>query len=277
MRYILSLLVFFISFSIAAQSGDLPFQVLIAKDASIYGEPVQPLQLVDDVTSIEVKEGGFLSLVHQGGSTYEHTEKIFTFYLKPEELKNRKERPQLDILYADSAIVDQTKTISVLYPVFDRSGYLEWNQEEPFELYWHMKDDPITSFKLQVSDNSGNKIQDFPTSLHTYQLKPNTYGLKDGTFIFKISISFAGETIESKTHTVQLKSAPMYEKKATDLILKALELEFQPELALPSWQQALEKPNGKFYADLYQKFLIRNKTKLRAAGQDVEQLLSQNK
>lgn len=278
MRLIVSLLILSISLHLPAQNiNDLPFQVLVAKDASVYGTPVEPLQMIDDVTSIEVKEGGFLSLVHKGGTTYEHTEKIFTFYLKPEKLKERQERPRLEVLYMDSTVLDPTNIITVLYPPFDRSGYLVWNENEPFDLYWHLHDEPVVNYVLSVHDNSGSKIQDFRTRLHNYTLKPTTYGLQDGAFNFKITSTFAGETVESKTYSVQLKPGPENEKKATDVILKALELELSPELALPIWQEALAMPNGKFYKPLFEKFLIRNRRLLNAAGQDVQQLLSQNK
>ncbi|WP_462253334.1 hypothetical protein [Ekhidna sp.] len=278
MRKLVCLLILSIAIPLSAQeTSDLPFQVLVAKDASVYGTPVEPLQMVDDVTAIEVKEGGFLSLIHKGGTTYEHNEKIFTFYLKPEVMKDRKERPDLKVLYSDSTVLDPTKLITVLSPIFDRSGYLEWNENEPFELYWHLHDEPVVNYILAVSENGGGKIQDFRTRLHNYELKPSTYGLKEGSFIFKISSTFAGETIESKTYTVQLKSGPVYEKKATDLILKALDLELSPSLALPVWQEALSMKNGEFYKPLFQKFLIRNQGLLTDAGQDVQQLLSQNK
>lgn len=276
MRFFISLLILSIALHLPAQE-DKPFQVLVAKDANTYGIAVEPLQYVDDVTSIEVKEGGFLSLVHKGGTTFEHTEKIFTFYLKPEELKDRKERPPLELLYMDSTVLDPTKIITVLHPPFDRSGYLVWDESEPFELFWHLHDEPVLNYVLSVNNSDGGKIQDFRSRLHSYTLKPNTYGLSDGIFTFKISSTFAGETVESKTYTVQLKSAPDYKKKATDLILKALDLELSPDLALPVWQEALAMPNGKFYKPLFVKFLIRNSDVLTATGQDVQLLLSQNK
>ena len=274
-RYSILFLIIF-QLSVYGQE-ELPFQVLVAKDASIYGEPVKNLQMIDDVTSIEVKEGGFLSLVHLDGTTYEHTEKIFTFYLKPEELRKLDERPRLDILYMDSTYLDPTKIITALYPPFDPSGYVEWNENEPFELFWHLHDEPVVNYVLAVNTNDGVKIQDFRTRLHKYTLKPETYGLKDGIFNFKISSTFAGETVESKTYTVALKSGKTYPKKATDLVLKALFLELSPDLALPIWQEALAMPNGNFYKPLFQKFLIRNQEILAKAGEDVQQLLSQNK
>lgn len=278
MRSLISLLILSLSFCLSAQeSSDLPFQVLVTKDASIYGTEVKPLQMIDDVTSIEIKEGGFLSLVHKGGTTYEYTEKIFTFYLKPEKLKDRQTRPWLNILYSDTTVLDPTKLITVLHPTFDRSGYLEWNENEPFEIFWHLHDEPVLTYKLKVSDGNGNKIQEFPTRLHKYLLKPTTYGLEDGTFSFQISSTFAGETIQSKTYTGKIVPGPKYDKKATDIVLKALDLELSPELALPVWQEALSMPNGPFYRELFQKFLIRNQAVLTAAGQDVQQLLSQNK
>ncbi|MEM7298876.1 MAG: hypothetical protein AAF391_11490 [Bacteroidota bacterium] len=276
MRAVIATLVS-INFLLAQQSSDLPFQVLVAKNATIHGEEVKALKYVDDVTSIEVGEGGFLSLVHAGGTTYEMRERIFTFYLKPEELKERKIRPPLELLYMDSVVLDQTKLITVLYPPFDRSGYLVWDENEPFNVFWHLHDEPIINYILSVSDGNGNKIQDFRTKRHEYELKPTTYGLQTPTFIFKLSSTFAGETIESKTYTIELKSAPPYEKKAADVVLKALDLELSPTLALKAWQEVLGLPNANEYSDLYEKFLKRNSSILTAAGEDVQQLLSQNK
>ena len=187
MRYFIGLLILSSTLHLTAQV-DKPFQVLVAKDAHTYGISVEPLQYVDDVTSIEVKEGGFISLVHRGGTTYEYTETIFTFYLKPEELKNREERPPIDMLYMDSTVLDPTKVITVLYPPFDRSGYLVWNENEPFELSWHLHEEPVLNYILSVHTSDGAKIQDFRTALHQYTLKPATYGLSDGQFSFQISI-----------------------------------------------------------------------------------------
>ena len=113
--------------------------------------------------------------------------------------------------------------------------------------------------------------------LKEYEFKPNTYGLKDGTFSFKIKSTYADKTIESKTYTVQPKEGPIYERKAADLVVKALDLELSPELALPVWQEAMTKPNGIHYQELFRKFLIRNKQALSTAGQDVQLLLSQSR
>ena len=162
-------------------------------------------------------------------------------------------------------------------PAFDRSGYLEWNENEPFDVYWEFSDKTFLNFILKVSTGSGSKIQDFRTQHTKYTLKPNTYGLSDGLFTFKVTSTFAGDTEESKTYTVQLKPAPAYPVKAADLILKALELESIPKFALPIWQEAIAKENGKFYLPLFEKFLLRNKVKLKASGVDVQQLLSQNR
>jgi hypothetical protein len=256
---------------------DLPFQVLVSKGASIYGEEVKPLQYVDDVTSIEVQDGGFLSLVHKGGTTYEKKEKIFTFYLKPEKLKERVERPRIAALYADSTILDQTKLITVLHPPFDRSGFLIWNEEEPFEFYWYMVDEPTLVYVVTVSDGEGNKIQDFRTKYNHYILKPLTFGLKNPSFMVQLSSTFAGETMSSKRYQIQLTKAPINPNKASDIVIKALDLEPSPTLALKAWQEAIQMPNGEFFVELYKLFLKRNRTILTAAGEDVELLLSQNK
>ncbi|WP_420316965.1 hypothetical protein [Ekhidna sp.] len=278
MRILVGLLILTISLHLPAQeTSDKPFQVLVAQNANVYGTPVEALHYIDDVTSIEIKEGGFVSLVHRGGTTYEHTETIFTFYLKPHELRNRSKRPNLELLYMDDAILDPAKVITVLYPPFDPTGFITWNENESFALYWYLQDKPVLNYILSVSDNKGNKIQDFRTSHNNYTLKPETYGLSDGVFTFKISSSFAGETMESKTYTVQLQAGTEYVVKATDLILKALDLEYSPDLALPVWQEALAMPNGEFYKPLFIKFLNRNESILSASGQDVQLLLSQNK
>lgn len=256
---------------------DLPFQVLVAKGATIYGEEVKPMQYIDDVTSIEVKGDGFLSLVHKGGTTYEKKEKIFTFYLKPEKLKDRIERPNVNALYADSTKLNQTKLITMLHPPFDNTGYLIWNEEEPFEFFWYLHDEPVLVYVLTVSDGDGNKIQDFRTKYHQYILKPLTFGLGKPIFMVQLSSTFAGETISSKQYQVQLAKAPVYPKKASDIVIKAIDLEPSPVLALKSWREVMEMPNGKFFTELYELFLRRNRVILIAAGEDVEQLLLQNK
>lgn len=272
------LLIILISNTLFAQDkSDLPFQVLVAQNASIYGDEVKPLQMVDDVTSIEVGENGFLSLVHKGGTTYEFREKIFTFYLKPEKLKDQNSGPNLDVLYSDSASQEVSKLITPIFPSFDRSGYIVWNKEEPFKLYWHFQDQPMENYILSVSDNVGNKIQDFRISSNVYEFRPSTFGLADHIFTFKISSTLGDETFSSKTYTVALQSAPVYEKKAADYVLKAADLEVNPTLALQAWHEALAMPNGKEYVFLFEKFLRRNEEHLTAAGQDVAQLLSQNK
>ena len=260
-----------------SQDKDLPFQVLVTNNATIYGVPVEPLQLVDDVTSIEVAADGFVALVHSGGTTYEMSEKVFTFYLKPEQLKDRKERPKLSVLYEDSTVLDQTKLITTLSPAFDRSGFLVWNKEEHMKVYWHLHDEPVLNYKISIFDKEGNKIQDYRTKHHEYVLKPSTYGLVDPFFSFRISSTFAGETIESKTYSVELQSAPTYEKKAADLVLQALDLELSPILALKVWQEVVGMPNGAQYSLLYQKFLMRNEMVLRSAGNNFDELLAEVK
>ena len=265
------------SFLTVAQSADdRPFQVLVSEGATIGDEQVEPLQFVDDVTSIDIAEGGFLSLVHKGGTTFEKREKIFTFYLKSDPLKNLEQRPDIGVLYEDSLQTSDERGISVLFPVFDRSGYIEWDENQPFDLFWHVPTGSMPSYIVTVNDNQGNKIQDFRTKLHKYLLEPSTYGLADGQFSFKIKSSFAGETLESKTYTVQLKSSKS-SRKAADHVLKALELEPNPALALPAWQQALQDENCDFYKALFVKFLNRNRKPLSTAGVDVDSLLLQNK
>ncbi len=275
LRHLFSIL-FCIPIYLTAQE-DLPFQVLVAEGATIYGKEVKPLQFIDDVTSVEVKEGGLLSLVHKGGTTYELTEKIFTFYLKPEELKDRAERPNLNVLYQDTLRLEQSRLIKILHPPFDRTGFLVWNEDEPFEFYWHLHEIPVLVYVITVSDGEGNKIQDFRTKKQEYILKPSTYGLENATFMVQLSNTFDGKSIDSKRFQIQLVKAPVYEKKASDLVIKALDLELSPTMALATWKQVLEMPNGEFYKELFQFFLVRNTEVLTAAGEDVELLLSQNK
>ncbi|MFK7953977.1 MAG: hypothetical protein AB8B73_14110 [Ekhidna sp.] len=275
LRHLFSFLICFPLFALSQE--DLPFQVLVANGATIYGSEVKPLQFVDDVTKIEVKDGGFLSLIHKKGTTYEQTEDIFTFYLKPEKLKNLDDRPNLNVLYSDTTILDQSQLITILHPPFDRSGFLVWNENEPFEFLWHLNDKPVVAYVLTLSDGDGNKIQDFRTKYNQYILKPATFGLEKPTFMVQLSSTFAGETISSKRYQVQLVDAPVYPKKATDLVMKALDLELSPVLALETWKEALKMPNGKNYVNLFDLFLKRNSETLIASGEDIEQLLSQNK
>ncbi len=278
MKNRLAFVILFITVSVGYSQVDKPFQVLGAKGATIGGFDVEPLQLVDDVTSIEVQEGGFISLVHEGGTTYEKKEKVFTFYLKPEELKNFSERPKLEILYEkDSIGLDQSKMVQVLYPPFDRSGFAVCNKNQPLEIFWHLYDEPVINYVISVNSNAGSKIQDFRTSRHNHVLKPNTYGLSDDVFNFKVKSTFAGKTIESKTHTVELKEAKNYPEKASDLVVKALYLEANTDMALTIWQEVFAKPNGDFYWPLFENFLLRNETILTESGKDVKQLLSQSK
>ena len=54
----------FIPQLVYSQTSDLPFQILVAKDVLLFGREAEPLTFVDDVTSLDVKPGGFLALVH---------------------------------------------------------------------------------------------------------------------------------------------------------------------------------------------------------------------
>ena len=276
LRQAIAFLLFFPQL-VFAQTSDLPFQILVAQDAYVYGKAIEPLSFVDDVTSIEVNPGGFLTLVHKGGTTYELKEKVFTFYLKPEKLKDLSTRPDLAILYADSAIADQTENIIVLHPVFDENRELKWETNTPFEFYWHMPDEPVIPYKISVSDSKGKKIQDYRTSRHNFTLKLNDYGLKEDTFIFQISRTLTGKTISSDEYRLTLVQAPTYDIKTSDLVLKALNMELSPVTALEVWKEIIGMENGKYYFLLFEKFLNRNKEVLIKSGEDVEQLLSQNK
>lgn len=260
-----------------SQTSDPAFQILVAKDAFIFGKAAEPLTLVDDVTSIEVKENGFVALVHKGGTTYEHKEKVFTFYLKPEKLKELNRRPNLKILYEDEASTDSSESIVVLHPQFNSNKTVVWSDSIPFEIFWHVPEDPVIAYKIAIRDHTGKKIQDYGTKKHSFVLKPYNLGLDEREFIFQISSTFAGETVRSAEHTINLKSGPEYPKKAADLVLQAANLDLSPIAALEVWKQVLRMENGKYYFELFEKFITRNKTLLTESGEDVELLLSQNK
>lgn len=262
---------------VSSQTSDFPFQVLVAEGASIFGKKVEPLTFIDDVTSIEVQQDGFLALVHKGGTTYELKEKIFTFYLKPEKLKERRNRPQLEVLYNTAKLKDLSDAIVMIHPNFDSLGVVNWIENEPIELYWHLQNEPVVSYKLRVSDHTGKKIQDFGTSKNSFILKPYNFGLQENEFIVELSSTLAGETSVSKKHYIRLQKSLKYPTKASDLVLKALNLEVSPVAALETWGQVLGAENGEYYYKLFETFVNRNKEALAGSIEDVEQLLSQNR
>ena len=270
-------LLLFIPQLIYSQTSEPAFQILIAKDAYIFGNPAEPLALVDDVTSIDVKENGFVALVHKGGTTYERKEKVFTFYLKPEKLKELTRRPNLQILYEEKASTDSSEAIVVLHPQFNSNKTVVWPDSTPFEIFWHIPEDPVIAYKITIRDHTGKKIQDYGTKKHSFVLKPYNFGLDEKEFIFQISSTFAGETSRSAEYTINLKSGPEYPKKASDLVLQAANLDLSPVAALEVWKQVLGMENGKYYFELFEKFISRNKSVLTESGEDVELLLSQNK
>ena len=262
---------------VISQTSDQHFQVMVAKDASIYGQEVEPLRFVDDVTRIDVKPGGFIVLVHKWGATFEMNEDIFTFYLKPKKLKENASFPKINILYQDSTLIDNSKQIVVLHPLFDSAGSLKWPIETPLEIYWHLPNEPVISYKLSIMDHDGNKIQDYGTRKHQFILKPFNYGLTENSFLFQVSSTFAGETISSMRYGVDLVEAPEYQIKASDLLMKALNLELSPVSALEVWQEILTMENGDYYFDLFKRFIQRNTDVLTKSGENIEQLLSQNR
>jgi hypothetical protein len=101
--------------------------------------------------------------------------------------------------------------------------------------------------------------------------------LDEDAFIFHISRTFAGETISSKKYHINLKEAPSYPTKASDLVIKACNLERIPAYALDIWKEIMLMENGQYYFDLFEKFIARNKSVLTESGEDIELLLSQNK
>ena len=258
-------------------SQDKPFQVLVCNKATIYGQEVKPLQMVDDVTSIEVGDDGFLAMVHKGGTTYEVREKVFTFYLKPSKIKNRSQRPALEVLYSGSSTFTSSKLITLLHPSSDASGYFEWDENVPLKIYWYLHGHPVLNYKITISDHNGKKIQDYRTNKNTFDLKPGNFGLAEPLFNFSLSSTFAGQTMTSKNYAVSLKPSVPYDTKAADKILMALDLEPDPLLALTIWKEAIAMPNGQEYLTLYEKFLRRNTEVLTSAGQNVVQLLSENR
>ncbi len=270
-------LLLFIPQLVYSQTSDLPFQILVAKDVFVFGKAAEPLTFVDDVTSLEVKPDGFLALVHKGGTTYEFKEKVFTFYLKPEELKEVDQWPKLDVLYQDTRLPDVVETISVLHPIFNQNRTVVWRDSTPFKIYWHLPDEPVLVYKLSIRDHKGQKIQDFGTKDHSFVLKPFNFGLTENEFTVQVSSTFAGEVSRSMEYSVRLKSAPTYPIKAADLVVKACNLELSPVSALEVWKEVLGMENGKYYFELFEKFINRNKVVLAESGEDIDQLLTQNK
>ncbi len=277
-RYIVILLLGFgVGFLTYGQQDKLPFQVLVAENAKVLEAELTPLAYLDDVTSIEIGEDGFVALVHEAGSTFELKETTFSFYLKPEKLKNRDKRPPLKILYdEDSSRLDGLKNIVVVHPNFDRSGLLLWNKDEPIEIYWRVSE-PHISYKVSVSDHTGKKIQDFVSNTQKFVLKPFNYGLERDSFMFQVSSSMAGETTMSKRYHVDLKSVPAYPLKASDLVIKALDLESIPEEAMKVWKEIFGMGTGKHYLHLFEKFVSRNRSKLTSLEGEIDLMLSENK
>lgn len=277
-----TIILFFLYRFAFSQPADFPFQVLVAENAKVFEQNLAPLTFVDDVTSLKIADGGFVALVHKGGTTYELTEQIFTFYLKPEKLKNRAQRPPLSMLYSgDSASIDYGNTITMLHPKFDTSRLLQWQKNSPITIYWHppAKKESITAYKITIFDHTGRKIQDYATKHHKFELKPHHYGLQEASFIFQVTgNTFLGEdTIISKKYQIMLKDAPSYPIKASDLVIKALDIEPLPLLALEVWREIQDMENGGHYSHLFEKFIQRNKSTLISAGEDIERLPSQNK
>lgn len=260
-----------------AQTSTLPFQVLVAEGATISGGQVEPLIFVDDITSIELAEDGFVALTHIGGTTFELSKTTFTFYLKPEKFKELDERPELEILYETASREDNSESIVMLHPKFDSLGVVNCIIDKPIELFWHIQNEPVASYKLRVSDHTGKKIQDFGTSKNTFMLKPYDFGLEEDEFIIQLSSSLAGITNVSKKHYIKLMKMPEYPVKASDLVLKALNLEVSPLVALETWREVLGVANGKRYFKLFELFVTRNREALSGATEEVELLLSQNR
>ncbi len=267
-------LLLFVPQLIYSQSSDLPFQILVAKDVFVFGKEAEPLTFIDDVTSLDVKPGGFLALVHKGGTTYELKEKIFTFYLKPEKIKDADQRTNLSVLYEDTRLPDVSDKIEILHPIFNGDRTISWPDSIPFEIFWHLPDEPVLVYKLSVRDHKGQKIQDFGTKEHSFLLKPYNFGLTENEFTVQVSSTFAGEVSRSTEYSVILKQAPPYPIKASDLILKACNLELSPVSALEVWKEILGMENGKYYFELFEKFINRNKAVLAESGEDIEQLLT---
>ena len=262
---------------VLSQTANLNFQVLVAEGATIFGKQVEPLAYIDDVTSLEIAENGFIALVHEKGTTYELKETVFTFYLKQEKLKSLWKRPELKILYESTPRLDESEMIVMLDPPFDSLGTVNWVEDEAIELHWHLQNEPVVTYKLSVSDHTGKKIQDFGTKKNSFLLKPYDFGLQENEFIVQLSSTLAGETNVSKKYYIRLQKAPTYPVKASDLVLKALNLDVSPVSALEAWKEVLGAENGKYYFKIFETFVNRNRGGLAGSIEDVELLLSQNR
>lgn len=279
MKHLVSiLLVLYFMSSLAQESNINPFQVLVAKNATAHGKPLQPLQKLDDITKIKIQEDGFVSLVHSGGTTFELTDDVYTFYLKSHPSRQRKQSPEIHLLYEEEKLISNTSNndIELLYPPLSASNQLVAEADVPLKIYWDL-DKAVLNYTITIFEGD-NKIQDFKTRNCEYELKPSTYGLTSNRMGFKITSDFYGEKYATPAYQVELIGASKnYEMKAADYVIKALNLESNPMVALSAWQEALEQPNGLEYVALYEKFLGRNSSELSGVQTTVEQLLSQNK
>ena len=95
---------------------------------------------------------------------------------------------------------------------------------------------------------------------------------------FRSQAHLPGETTRSMEFKIRLEEDPgPIPLKASDLVLKACNLELSPVSALEVWKEVLGMENGKYYFELFEKFINRNKVVLAESGEDIEQLLTQNK
>lgn len=246
------------------------FTVLAEKDAFIYGKKIATLQKLDDVTKIEIKDGGYVALVDAYGFTYELKESTYTLDLKAEGIAPTN-LPDLKFMYADKKQEDDK--VFLLYPRADEKLQLQVVHKSVIDFYWNKHKDLYGSQTIHAFTSSGNKIQDFKTTKHTYGIKPAGLGIDDG-FTFRISYKdYDMREYSSEQYTVNLVKDNSYQMKAADYVIKALCMESLPKVALDVWQKALNMANGKFYSKLYTKFLDRNKDVLVELGADTTALI----
>lgn len=279
MRQITFALVVLLSFSVLfaqKEEESRVFTVLSSKGATIYGNKIHTLQVLDDVTKIQVQAEGFIALVDNNGTTYEFEEDIYTNDLTSHLAPSVKKIPDLSFITSQIPQVKESgkDNFQILYPNFSDEGSLNSSGMSPITIYWEKQKEIFGSYTVSVLNKEGNKIQDFKTSRNEYKLSPDRYGELNGAFKFVTSCkNFDGEKIATKTYSIELKETEAYEIKASDLVIKAICLEKIFDKSLKVWQELMAMPNGKHYADLYKSFLIRNKEKITQQGNDMATLM----
>lgn len=258
-------IVAFIPLHVFAQGPDLPFQVIVADKASVYGRELRSFDFVDDVSTIKIEEGGYLSMVHQSGYTFELYETVFTFDLTPKE-HPLVEKPNLGVLDSVASQVRLGVELELTYPRVTSNNVLEWDSEDPVTVYWGTQQEIPGTFTVSIFDDQTEKIQDFKTKKSNYTLKPSTYGLQTPAMKFIVTHTLGDETIRSPLYTVNLISAAPKEKKVPDLLLRTIAYDYVAEVAYEIWQQILDSPQARHYRKFYENFLKRNQLALEQKG-----------